>query len=164
MRRLFVVLFVVALIVIVVALLSPAREPQEPQDPQARASAQVQPRAPAPAPARPRSTASIDPVTGAEIGSGVPPGEISTWEQARVARPRGESQARAYLSEVQGELDSPLEQILPQMPDDLIPSRRQSGDRRIFAYAFEDGSRMILTFRPRGGGRGLTLYTVDVED
>ena len=120
--------------------------------------------APAPAPARPHSTASIDPVTGAEIGSGVPLGEIRTWEQTRIARPRSESLAGAYLSEVQGGLDSPLEQILPQMPDGLIPSRRQSGDRRIFTYAFEDGSRMILTFRPRGGGRGLTLYTVDVED
>ena len=120
--------------------------------------------APAPAPARPHSTASIDPVTGAEIGSGVPPGEISTWEQARVARPRGESQARAYLSRIRGDIGSPMEEILSQMPDNIIPQRRRSGDQRIFTYTFGDESRMILSFVPRDAGTGLVLYFVDVRD
>ena len=57
-----------------------------------------------------------------------------------------------------------MEQILPQMPDDIIPERRQSGQDRIFTYPFEDGSSMILRFRPSGVGHGLSLYTVDVSD
>ena len=76
----------------------------------------------------------------------------------------GQSQARAYLSRIRGDIGSPMESILSQMPDDIIPSRRQSGEQRIFTYEFDDGSQMILTFRPREAGRGLILYTVDVRD
>ena len=72
--------------------------------------------------------------------------------------------ARLWLGTVQGGLDSPMEQILPQMPDDIFPERRQSGQDRIFTYGFEDGSQMVLTFRPREAGQGLILYTVDVRD
>ena len=33
----------------------------------------------------------------------------------------------------------------------------QSGENRIFVYEYSDGSRLQLTMRPRGGGRGLAL-------
>ena len=74
------------------------------------------------------------------------------------------SMSRMWLGTIQGGLDSPMERILPQMPDDITPERRQSGQDRIFTYPFEDGSSIILTFRPSGAGQGLSLYTVDVRD
>ena len=72
--------------------------------------------------------------------------------------------ARDVLSRIRGDLGSPMEDILSQMPDGMIPERRQSGENRMFTYTFGDGSRMILTFRPRETGWGLVLYTVQVED
>ncbi len=75
-----------------------------------------------------------------------------------------ESMARAYLSRVQGGIDSPMGDILPQMPDGMIPERRQSGANRTFTYTFGDDSQMILTFRPQEVGQGLALYTTSVAD
>ena len=71
--------------------------------------------------------------------------------------------ARSTASRVQGGLDSPLELIMVQMPDDVVPTRRLSGQNRIFTYTFTDGSQLILTFRPGAPGEGLFLYTVDVR-
>ena len=64
-----------------------------------------------------------------------------------------------------GGLDDPMGRILSQMPDGMVPDRRQYGDRREFTYTFADRSQVVLTFRPRGeSGRGLVLDTVNVED
>ena len=73
------------------------------------------------------------------------------------------SMAQATVNRVQGDLDSPLERILAQMPDDVVPALRQSGQDRIFTYTFADGSQLILTFRPGAPGEGLFLYTADVR-
>ena len=92
------------------------------------------------------------------------PGGLGQGARASYRSSSSESMARAHVGRMTGGVDDSMGTILPQMPDGLIPSRRQSGDRRIFTYAFEDGSHMILTFRPRESGRGLVLYTAEVED
>ncbi|MCY4509455.1 MAG: hypothetical protein OXG35_21190 [Acidobacteria bacterium] len=84
-------------------------------------------------------------------------------QQRTPTRTSGVSMARATASRVQGGLDSPLERIMVQMPDDVVPTRRLSGQNRIFTYTFTDGSQLILTFRPGAPGEGLFLYTVDVR-
>lgn len=84
-------------------------------------------------------------------------------QQRAPTRTSGVSMARATASRVQGGLDSPLELIMVQMPDDVVPTRRLSGQNRIFTYTFTDGSQLILTFRPGAPGEGLFLYTVDVR-
>ena len=146
----------IAATVIVVALLLPdVREPQQESQPPAQEE-EAPPQQAVPVQTRAISKAPIDPVTGAEVGSGVPPGEIGTWQERQ-------SQAHTYLSRVQGGLDTPLEQVLAQMPN-VIPERRMSGDRRIFTYTFDDGSRAVLTFRPRGSEQGLVLYTAEIEE
>ncbi len=82
---------------------------------------------------------------------------------ASMQRP-GMSLARSVASSIQGELDTPMSRVLPQMPDDVRPERSRSGEDRTFIYRFADGSRLILVARPLGGGRGLALYYVDIED
>lgn len=86
--------------------------------------------------------------------------------QSQAARTPGtQSQAAAYLPRVRGGLDSPAADVLPQMPDWIVPDRRMVGDRRIFTYEFPDGSRVILAFRAaETPGGGLVLDYVDVEN
>ena len=72
--------------------------------------------------------------------------------------------ARPYLSRIQGDLGTPMESILSQMPDGMIPTRDRRGEDRVFTYTFGDGSEMILVFRPSGNQTGLELYMVDVRD
>ena len=105
-------------------------------------------------------------------------GSLPCATSARTTRPRREATrrtaasmkrpgmalARSVAESIQGGLDTPMSRILPQMPDDVSPSRSRSGDLRIFTYRFRDGSRLILAAQPQGGGRGLALYYVDIED
>ena len=71
------------------------------------------------------------------------------------------SLARQQMERMQGRLGDPIGPILEQMS---IPAQRsRSGEDRMFTYTFRDGSRLILVARPQGGGRGLTLYYVDIE-
>ena len=52
--------------------------------------------------------------------------------------------------------------ILAQMS---MPAQRgRMGEDRTFTYEFADGSRLILAARPQGGGRGLILYYVDIQE
>ena len=82
---------------------------------------------------------------------------------ASMKRP-GMSLARSVASAIQGELDTPMDRVLPQMPADVSPERSRSGADRTFTYAFRDGSRLILAARPSGDGRGLALYFVDIQE
>ena len=82
---------------------------------------------------------------------------------ASMKRP-GMTLARSVASAIQGELDTPMDRILAQMPDDVIPERSRSGADRMFIYRFADGSRLTLVARPAGDRSGLALYYVDIED
>lgn len=83
-------------------------------------------------------------------------------ETERQPRERGESMARQQMERIRGGLDDPIGPILAQMP--MTAQRRRMGEDRTFTYTFGDGSRLILVARPQGGGRGLALYYVDIED
>lgn len=76
----------------------------------------------------------------------------------------GQASARQWLSRVTGDLGTPMAQIMTQMPNDIQPSRSQSGEDRIFVWRFRDGSEIEMSFRPRAVGQGLELYWVDVND
>ena len=82
---------------------------------------------------------------------------------ASMKRP-GMSLARSVASAIQGGLDTPMDRVLAQMPDDVSPERSRSGADRLFTYSYSDGSKLVLSFRPReeGAQRGLVLYFVDI--
>ena len=76
-----------------------------------------------------------------------------------------QSQARRQLSRMSGDLGDSMESILSQMPDGMQPRRERRGEQRIFTYTFTDRSQLIFTFVPReGGGQGLVLYSIGVEE
>lgn len=81
---------------------------------------------------------------------------------ARARRERDGSMARQRAARIRGELDDPIGPILAQMS--MTAQRGRMGEDRTFTYVFADGSRLILVARPQGGGRGLALRYVDIED
>lgn len=78
------------------------------------------------------------------------------------------SMARQWATKVKATLDQTrLEEMMPQMPDDIAPEAARNGENRTFTWRFSDGSELLATFRPRGGegsGAGLVLYMVDIKD
>ena len=73
--------------------------------------------------------------------------------------------ARAWASRVQGELDSPMQDIQAQLAESGVsPTLSRQGDLRIFTYTFHDGSELEFAAVPAGGQRGLVLYYVDIRD
>ncbi|MCY4661208.1 MAG: hypothetical protein OXF93_15600 [Acidobacteria bacterium] len=74
-------------------------------------------------------------------GLGTPEMRDRHRAQLRASRPR-ESMALAHLGRMTGGLDDPMGRILSQMPDGMIPDRRQYGERREFKYTFADRSQV----------------------
>ena len=98
--------------------------------------------------------------------SASPSGRTASPSAGRTAasmKRAGMSLARSVASSIQGELDTPMNRVLAQMPDDVTPERSRSGEDRTFIYRFADGSRLTLVARPLGDGRGLALYYVDID-
>ena len=97
-------------------------------------------------------------------GGGAPP-QRDVGSARRTSTPQPRMGARAWASRVQGELDSPMQDIQAQLAESGVsPTLSRQGDLRIFTYTFHDGSEQEFAAEPAGGQRGLVLYYVDIRD
>ena len=105
-------------------------------------------------------------VVGALVLSGCSSRSDSDTEMGSSSSAQSQSKANAYAKQVTANLDTTtLEQFEAQMPSGMQPSTELSGSNRKFTYTFDDGSKIIATFRPagaEGSGQGLVLYMVDI--